>query len=294
MSRRRTNFASEIEGAFEPKRLWNAKVRKEIQLESDMVEELKHILLTRSAAVNIEAYLEERVKPHSQAIYSLLFRRLSKRVGANPDPYSFNGILTEQHEVVVAKFGMFSTSQRQRAEAAYTPSYRPPAVVGGLLERKQRLYYEELMPLLALDEEIVARMKDVKDVKIHASLLLELASVYARFNEFFVNNSLTLEEPIGPAAFSLYYKHPPIVEPTLLRPGVPTQLTREDRSRIWTANAEPFPQPTYDNDTIVISDDEAMCDALPVGPYDRAVVRTHAATPTRPKATTYASSLFRP
>jgi hypothetical protein len=178
----------------------------------------------------------------------------------------------------------------------YTPSYRPPAVVGGLLERKQRLYDEELLPLLARDEEIVARMKDpaIKDVKIHASLLLELASVYAQFNELFVNNSLTLEEPIGPAAFSLYYKHPPIVEPTLLRPGVPTQVSKADRARIWTANAEPyaFPQPAYnDDDTIVISDDEAMSDALPVGPYDRAVVRTHAAAPMRQKGT-YAD-LFR-
>jgi hypothetical protein len=111
----------------------------------------------------------------------------------------------------------------------------------------------------------------------------------------FVNNSLTLEEPIGPAAFSLYYKHPPIVEPTLLRPGVPTQVSKADRARIWTANAEPyaFPQPAYnDDDTIVISDDEAMSDALPVGPYDRAVVHTRA--PTHPKASTYASSLFRP
>jgi hypothetical protein len=170
MSRRRADFASEIEGAFEPKRLWNAKLRKEIQLETEAVEDLKHMLLARSAAVNIEAYLEERVKPHSQAIYSLLFRRLSKRVGMHPDAFSFTAVLNELHEVVVAKFGMFSTSQRQRAEAMYTPSYRP--VVGGLLERKQRLYDEELLPLLARDEEIVARMKDpaIKDVKIHASL----------------------------------------------------------------------------------------------------------------------------
>ena len=256
MSQRRTNFASEIEGAFEPKRLWNAKVRKEIQLESKMVEELKHILLTRSAAINIEAYLEERVKPHSQAIYSLLFKRLSKRVGVNPDPYSFNGILTELHEAVVAKFGMFSTSQRQRAEAAYTPSYRPPAVVGGLLERKQRLYYEQLLPLLALDEEIVERMKDpaIKDVKTHAGLLLELASVYTRFNEFFVNNSPTLEEPIGPAAFVLFYKSLPIVEPMLLRQGMQTQVSKADTSRIWTAMAQPYQQ--ADDDVIVISDDD--------------------------------------
>ena len=268
MSQRRTNFASEIEGAFEPKRLWNAKVRKEIQLESEMVEELKHILLMRSAAINIETYLEQRVKPHSQAIYSLLFKRLSKRVRVNPDPYSFNGILTELHEAVVAKFGMFSTSQRQRAEAAYTPSYRPPAVVGGLLERKQRLYYEQLLPLLALDEEIVARMKDpaIKDVKIHASLLLEVASVYARFNEFFVNNSLTLEEAIGPAAFSQYYNSPPPPPEggvTLLQRGTPGTATKADRSRLWTAVAQPYYPASRpaEEDVIVIDDDEA-----PVGP----------------------------
>jgi hypothetical protein len=98
--------------------------------------------------------LEERVEPHSQAIYSLLFRRLSKRIGANPDLYSFVTILNEKHCVVVAKFGIFSSSQRDRVEAAYNPSYGPTFANKGLLERKQRLYHE-LLPLLALDEEIV-------------------------------------------------------------------------------------------------------------------------------------------
>jgi hypothetical protein len=81
-----------------------------------------------------------------------------------------------------------------------------------------------------------------------------------------VNNSPTLEEPIGPAAFVLFYKSLPIVEPMLLRQGMQTQVSKADTSRIWTAMAQPYQQ--ADDDVIVISDDDEpmrASDALPVG-----------------------------
>ena len=277
MSRRRT-WASDIEEAFEPKRKWNNQVRKHIELETEAVEDLKRLLLERFPSVHIEAYLEEKVKPHTKAIYGLLVNRLSKRQG----PYSFVAVLTEIHGIVASKFGMFSTSQRERAEAEHNPAFRHLTVAAGganILERKYNVYRNQLLPLLELDENIVERLKaGGGDVREYARLLLDLASVYARFNEFFVNNSLTLEEAIGPAAFSQYYNSPPWVEPTLLQRGEGGS-TKADRSRLWTAVAQ---RPAEEN-VIVIDDDEA-----PVGPYHPLVLGY------APRPQTYAGMFKKP
>ena len=128
MSRRRT-WASDIEEAFKPKRDWNNKLRKHIELETEAVEDLKRLLLQRFPAVHIEAYLEEKVKPHTQAIYGLLVKRLSKLPGG--DPYSFVAVLTEIHSIIAGKYGMFSTSQRERAEAEHNPAFRHLTVAAG-------------------------------------------------------------------------------------------------------------------------------------------------------------------
>jgi hypothetical protein len=213
-----------------------------IELETEAVEDLKRLLLERFPAAHIQAYLEEKVKPHTQAIFGLLVKRLSKRPPAGGvDPYSFVAVLSEIHGIIAGKFGMFSTSQRERAEAERNPAFRHFTVASGgasILERKYNVYREQLLPLLELDEEIIERMKaGGGDVREYAKLLLELASVYARFNEFFVNNSLTLEETIGPAAFSQFYNSPPWVEPTLLVRGAPEAATKAERSRLWTAVA---------------------------------------------------------
>ena len=274
MSRR---WASDIEEAFKPKRDWNNKLRKHIELETEAVEDLKRLLLERFPSVHIEAYLEEKVKPHTQAIYGLMVKRLSKRQGA----YSFVAVLSEIHGIIAGRFGMFSTSQRERAEAEHNPAFRHLTAGGGgsILERKYDTYRNKLLPLLELDEEIIERIKTGSgDVREYARLLLDLASVYARFNEFFVNNSLTLEEAIGPAAFSQYYNSPPWVEPTLLQRGEGSS-TKADRSRLWTAVA----QRPAEEDVIVIDDDEA-----PVGPYHPSVLGY------APRPQTYASLFKKP
>ena len=265
-----------------PKRDWNNKLRKHIELETEAVEDLKRLLLERFPSVHIEAYLEEKVKPHTQAIHSLLVKRLSKRQGV-VDPYSFVGVLSEIHGIIAGKFGMFSTSQRERAEAEHNPAFRhltaPSGGGGSILERKYDTYRNKLLPLLELDENIVERLKaGGGDVREYARLLLDLASVYARFNEFFVNNSLTLEEAIGPAAFSQYYNSPPWVEPTLLQRGEGGS-TKADRSRLWTAVAQ---RPAEEN-VIVIDDDEA-----PVGPYHPLVLGY------APRPQTYAGMFKKP
>jgi hypothetical protein len=199
MSRR---WASDIEEAFKPKRDWNNKLRKHIELETEAVEDLKRLLLERFPAIHIEAYLEEKVKQHTQAIHGLLIKRLSKRSGG--DPYSFVAVLTEIHGIVASKFGMFSTSQRERAEAEHNPAFR-------------------------------------------------------------------------------HLTTPPEGGVTLLQRGTPGTATKADRSRLWTAVAQPYSFPPQQDDVIVIDDDEA-----PVGPYHPSVLGY------APRPQTYAGMFKKP